>query len=90
MPKDRDDNDHDDKRLAEAIEALTCELSLGREAFSAQVVTRTDLHAAEARIVAAFRNLNLVSPEDQKLLDALSVRTERTTKKLEALDAKTP
>lgn len=72
------------KRATEAVEALTC--ALKEAAGVAHLVTRCDLNAMEARIMAGWKP----SAEDLNILDALLARSGRVARKLEALDAKTP
>lgn len=72
------------KRATEAVEALTC--AIKEAAGVAHLVTRCDLNAMEARLMAGWAP----SPEDQKILEALLARSGRVARKLEALDARTP
>lgn len=72
------------KHLTEAVCALT--EAVKQAAGVTHLVTRCDLNAMEARLMAGWTP----SPDDNKILDALLARSGRVARKLEALDAKTP
>lgn len=82
-------NDSDErlvKHLTEAVCANTEAVRAHTCAVTANLVTRCDLNAMEARLQAGWTP----STEDQKILETLLARSGRVARKLEALDAKTP
>lgn len=94
MPKDRDSDERQHSELAISVCALTCELAEHRklkmeelEFLKARLATKCDIQEAKEEIIKAIEGH--IVQEDRRTLDTLSKRTERITKRLEALDAKT-
>lgn len=79
-----------DINLSDALYLLARELRAAREERKTHSHWREALRESEARIIEAILLAAHVSKTDDELLAALDRRAESQTKRLEALDAKTP